>query len=143
MGNGHPIHCDPVRFPSLQVQITAEFSSANNRTPAPVMADHADGTGVTQSTPSLSQPPPLLRPAPPSLLRQPPPLQTRPHQLRTPHNHPPPPLIRPAMAAARHQGGLRNTHGSLPSSKSPSLSTPADQLPLSLVGVKMESPQAN
>ncbi|XP_023650866.1 REST corepressor 2-like isoform X4 [Paramormyrops kingsleyae] len=125
-----------------QVQITAEFSSAN-RTPAPVMADNADGTGVTQSAPSLSQPPPLLRPAPPSLLRQPPPLQTRPHQLRTPHNHPPPPLIRPAMAAARHQGGLRNTQGSLPSSKSPSLSTSADQLPLSLVGVKMESPQAN
>ncbi|XP_023650864.1 REST corepressor 2-like isoform X2 [Paramormyrops kingsleyae] len=125
-----------------EVQITAEFSSAN-RTPAPVMADNADGTGVTQSAPSLSQPPPLLRPAPPSLLRQPPPLQTRPHQLRTPHNHPPPPLIRPAMAAARHQGGLRNTQGSLPSSKSPSLSTSADQLPLSLVGVKMESPQAN
>ncbi|XP_048853950.1 REST corepressor 2-like [Brienomyrus brachyistius] len=125
-----------------EVQITAEFSSAN-RTPAPVMADSADGTGVTQSAPALSQPPPLLRPAPPSLLRQPPPLQTRPHQLRNPHNHPPPPLIRPAMAAARHQGGLRNTQGSLPSSKSPLLSTSAEQLPLSLVGVKMESPQAN
>ncbi|XP_077084328.1 REST corepressor 2 [Siphateles boraxobius] len=94
-----------------------------------------------QSSPPLTQPPPLLRPAPPSappsLLRQPPPLQTRPLQNRTPHNHPPPPppLIRPAVASSLHQGALRN---SLSSS-----SASAGQLPPSLVGLKVESPQSH
>uniref|UniRef100_A0A671RW50 REST corepressor 2 n=1 Tax=Sinocyclocheilus anshuiensis TaxID=1608454 RepID=A0A671RW50_9TELE len=88
-----------------------------------------------QSSPPLTQPPPLLRPAPPSLLRQPPPLQTRPLQNRTPHNHPPPPLIRPAVVSSLHQGALRN---SLSSS-----SASAGQLPPSLVGLKVESPQSH
>lgn len=94
-----------------------------------------------QSSTPLTQPPPLLRPAPPSappsLLRQPPPLQTRPLQNRTPHNHPPPPppLIRPAVASSLHQGALRN---SLSSS-----SASAGQLPPSLVGLKVESPQSH
>ncbi|XP_067299554.1 REST corepressor 2 [Pseudorasbora parva] len=91
------------------------------------------------SSPPLTQPPPLLRPAPPSappsLLRQPPPLQTRPLHNRTPHNHPPPPLIRPAVASSLHQGALRN---SLSSS-----SASAGQLPPSLVGLKVESPQSH
>ncbi|XP_026072201.1 REST corepressor 2-like isoform X2 [Carassius auratus] len=100
----------------------------------------SDVLNITQSSPPLTQPPPLLRPAPPSappsLLRQPPPLQTRPLQTRTPHNHPPPPppLIRPAVASSLHQGALRN---SLSSS-----SASAGQLPPSLLGLKVESPQS-
>ncbi|KAF4111274.1 REST corepressor 2 [Onychostoma macrolepis] len=99
----------------------------------------AGNPNAAQSSPPLTQPPPLLRPAPPSappsLLRQPPPLQTRPLQTRTPHNHPPPPLIRPAVASSLHQGALRN---SLSSS-----SASAGQLPPSLVGLKVESPQSH
>uniref|UniRef100_A0A9J8CYS5 REST corepressor 2 n=1 Tax=Cyprinus carpio carpio TaxID=630221 RepID=A0A9J8CYS5_CYPCA len=99
----------------------------------------SDVLNSAQSSPPLTQPPPLLRPAPPSappsLLRQPPPLQTRPLQTRTPHNHPPPPLIRPAVASSLHQGALRN---SLSSS-----SASAGQLPPSLVGLKVESPQSH
>uniref|UniRef100_A0A8C2BS06 REST corepressor 2 n=1 Tax=Cyprinus carpio TaxID=7962 RepID=A0A8C2BS06_CYPCA len=101
----------------------------------------SDVLNSAQSSPPLPQPPPLLRPAPPSappsLLRQPPPLQTRPLQTRTPHNHPPPPppLIRPAVASSLHQGALRN---SLSSS-----SASAGQLPPSLVGLKVESPQSH
>ncbi|XP_016315807.1 REST corepressor 2 [Sinocyclocheilus anshuiensis] len=98
-----------------------------------------ENSNSAQSSPPLTQPPPLLRPAPPSappsLLRQPPPLQTRPLQNRTPHNHPPPPLIRPAVASSLHQGALRN---SLSSS-----SASAGQLPPSLVGLKVESPQSH
>uniref|UniRef100_A0A673JEC0 REST corepressor 2 n=1 Tax=Sinocyclocheilus rhinocerous TaxID=307959 RepID=A0A673JEC0_9TELE len=97
----------------------------------------AEYSNSAQSSPPLTQPPPLLRPAPPSappsLLRQPPPLQTRPLQNRTPHNHPPPPLIRPAVASSLHQGALRN---SLSSSS-------AGQLPPSLVGLKVESLQSH
>ncbi|KTG42717.1 hypothetical protein cypCar_00026150 [Cyprinus carpio] len=101
----------------------------------------AGNPNSAQSSPPLTQPPPLLRPAPPSappsLLRQPPPLQTRPLQNRTPHNHPPPPppLIRPAVVSSLHQGALRN---SLSSS-----SASAGQLPPSLVGLKVESPQSH
>ncbi|XP_016131690.1 REST corepressor 2-like [Sinocyclocheilus grahami] len=99
----------------------------------------AENSNSAQSSPPLTQPPPLLRPAPPSappsLLRQPPPLQTRPLQNRTPHNHPPPPLIRPAVASSLHQGALRN---SLSSS-----SASAGQLPPSLVGLKVESPRSH
>ncbi|XP_026122946.1 REST corepressor 2 isoform X1 [Carassius auratus] len=99
----------------------------------------AGNPNSAQSSPPLTQPPPLLRPAPPSappsLLRQPPPLQTRPLQNRTPHNHPPPPppLIRPAVASSLHQGALRN----------PLSSSSAGQLPPSLVGLKVESPQSH
>ncbi|XP_076145836.1 REST corepressor 2 [Alosa pseudoharengus] len=96
-------------------------------------------SGTTKTPPPLTQPPPLLRPAPPSappsLLRQPPPLQTRPLQNRTPHNHPPPPLIRPAVAASVQQGGLRSSLGSGAAS--------SGQLPPSLVGLKVESPQTH
>ncbi|RXN21565.1 REST corepressor 2 [Labeo rohita] len=99
----------------------------------------AGNPNSTQSSPPLTQPPPLLRPAPPSappsLLRQPPPLQTRPLQNRTPHNHPPPPLIRPAVAPSLHQGALRNSLSSSSGS--------AGQLPPSLVGLKVESPQSH
>ncbi|XP_016421571.1 REST corepressor 2 [Sinocyclocheilus rhinocerous] len=99
----------------------------------------AGNPNSAQSSSPLTQPPPLLRPAPPSappsLLRQPPPLQTRPLQNRTPHNHPPPPLIRPAVVTSLHQGALRN---SLSSS-----SASAGQLPPSLVGLKVESPQSH
>ncbi|KAK2913656.1 hypothetical protein QQF64_030573 [Cirrhinus molitorella] len=99
----------------------------------------AGNPNSAQSSPPLTQPPPLLRPAPPSappsLLRQPPPLQTRPLQNRTPHNHPPPPLIRPAVAPSLHQGALRNTLSSSSGS--------AGQLPPSLVGLKVESPQSH
>ncbi|XP_051535500.1 REST corepressor 2-like [Myxocyprinus asiaticus] len=97
----------------------------------------AGNSHSVQSSPPLTQPPPLLRPAPPSappsLLRQPPPLQTRPLQNRTPHNHPPPPLIRPAVVSSLHQGALRNSLGS----------SSAGQLPPSLVGLKVESPQSH
>ncbi|KPP71196.1 REST corepressor 2-like [Scleropages formosus] len=124
-----------------EVQITAEYPSTQNESPHPTTASSADDGTTNQSTTSLSQPPPLLRPAPPtappSLLRQPPPLQTRPHQPRTPHNHPPPPLIRPAMASTRQQGGFRNSVG--PSSKSLPLSSSLGQMPPSLIGRKMES----
>ncbi|XP_031440504.1 REST corepressor 2 isoform X2 [Clupea harengus] len=96
-------------------------------------------SGPTKTPPPLTQPPPLLRPAPPSappsLLRQPPPLQTRPLQNRTPHNHPPPPLIRPAVASSGQQAGLRSSLGSG--------APPAGQLPPSLVGMKVDPPQAH
>ncbi|MFT7796448.1 REST corepressor 2-like [Arapaima gigas] len=124
-----------------EVQITAEYPSAQNESPHSATGTSGDDCITNQSIPSLSQPPPLLRPAPPSappsLLRQPPPLQTRPHQPRTPHNHPPPPLIRPAIASTRQQGGLRNSTGS--SSKSLPLSSSLGQMPPSLVGRKLES----
>ncbi|XP_052007655.1 REST corepressor 2 [Xyrauchen texanus] len=101
-------------------------------------ASVAGNFNSAQSSPPLTQPPPLLRPAPPSappsLLRQPPPLQTRPLQNRTSHNHPPPPLIRPAMASSLHQGALRNSLGS---------STSVGLLPPSLVGLKVDSPQSH
>ncbi len=101
----------------------------------------AGNPNSAQSSPPLTQPPPLLRPAPPpappSLLRQPPPLQTRPLQNRMPHNHPPPPppLIRPAVVSSLHQGALRNSLSSSTAS--------AGQLPPSLVGLKVESPQSH
>ncbi|XP_065104824.1 REST corepressor 2 isoform X1 [Paramisgurnus dabryanus] len=110
-------------------------SPPHSNSPLPFSDTSVTGsTNSAQSSPPLTQPPPLLRPvppsAPPSLLRQPPPLQTRPLQNRTPHNHPPPPLIRPAVASSIHQGAARN-------------SSSAGQLPPSLVGLKVESPQSH
>lgn len=116
------------------------ISPPHSDSPLPSSDGCASGNpSSAQSSPPLTQPPPLLRPAPPSappsLLRQPPPLQTRPLQNRTPHNHPPPPLIRPAIASTLHQGALRNSLSSSSSS--------AGQLPPSLVGLKVESPQSH
>lgn len=116
------------------------ISPPHSDSPLPSSEGSASGNhSSAQSSPPLTQPPPLLRPAPPSappsLLRQPPPLQTRPLQNRTPHNHPPPPLIRPAIASTLHQGALRNSLSSSSSS--------AGQLPPSLVGLKVESPQSH
>ncbi|KAL7880256.1 hypothetical protein SRHO_G00025100 [Serrasalmus rhombeus] len=110
------------------------ISPSDSGSPSP--SEAASNPNSNQSSPPLTQPPPLLRPtppsAPPSLLRQPPPLQTRPLQNRTPHNHPPPPLIRPAVASSLHQGGLRNSPGAS-----------GGQLPPSLVGLKVESPHSH
>lgn len=126
-------------FPSLQVKMDG-ISPPHSDSPLPSSDISVAGNpNSTQSSPPLTQPPPLLRPAPPSappsLLRQPPPLQTRPLQNRTPHNHPPPPLIRPAVAPSLHQGALRNSLSSSSGS--------AGQLPPSLVGLKVESPQSH